>query len=72
MIKKESAHCFPSYAGELKFQVRETSMENFAIDIASRTCSCRKWDTSSIPYKHGVTALGLQEENPEEYVHECY
>lgn len=70
-INKESAHCFPSYARESKF-VRETSMEQFAIDTTSRTCSCRKWDISGSPCKYGVAALGLPGENPEDHVHEYY
>lgn len=71
-LKDASAFCFSSYAGGRKFQVKEVEGEQFAVDIGDRTCTCRKWDISGIPCKHGITALSLEGMKPEDYVDECY
>lgn len=71
-LKKESAMCYPSYVGRTKFQVREALMEQFSVDTGVRSCSCRKWDISGIPCKHGIAAIGLEGKKPEDFVDRVY
>ena len=37
-----------------------------------KTCSCRIWDISSIPYKHVMSAIYCNRERPEAYVDDVY
>ena len=46
--------------------------ERHVVDLVNRTCSCRVWDLTGIPYKHGVAALFVNCEKPEDYTHSCY
>ncbi|CAH9122301.1 unnamed protein product [Cuscuta epithymum] len=41
-------------------------------DMNERSCSCRGWGLSGIPCKHAISAIYNQDEDPEDYVHECY
>lgn len=40
--------------------------------VVNRTCSCRVWDLTGIPYKRGVVAIFMNREKPEDYTHPCY
>ena len=42
------------------------------VDIIKRTCSCRIWDLTGLPYKHGISAIVKNLEKVEDYVHPCY
>lgn len=71
-LKEQSAFCFPSYAGGSKFQVREMNNEQFCVDTNLKQCSCRKWQLTGIPCKHGISALGLQGLRVEDCVDKLY
>ncbi|GJX73167.1 hypothetical protein Tco_0311762 [Tanacetum coccineum] len=40
----------------------------FVVDIRARTCSCRSWQLSGIPYVHTVAALAFLNKDPKTYV----
>ncbi|KAL0287349.1 UNVERIFIED_CONTAM: hypothetical protein Scaly_2766500 [Sesamum calycinum] len=43
-----------------------------SVDLGSKSCSCRKWQLSSIPCKHACFAIYYEKQVPIDYVHECY
>lgn len=43
-----------------------------AVDLAKRTCSCKKWDLSGIPCSHAVSAIWHRGQEPEDYVSHWY
>ncbi|KAL0315334.1 UNVERIFIED_CONTAM: hypothetical protein Sradi_5411600 [Sesamum radiatum] len=42
------------------------------VDLLSRSCSCRRWDLTSIPCRHTISAIRCRNEVPEDYVHDVY
>ncbi|KAL6225712.1 hypothetical protein ACLB2K_004561 [Fragaria x ananassa] len=43
------------------------------VNIARRTCTCRRWDLSGIPCKHAISAVYLKRHDPaDDYVAACY
>ncbi|XP_076954994.1 uncharacterized protein LOC143629667 [Bidens hawaiensis] len=53
------------------FQVKDFD-EDLAVDLNSKTCSCRKWDLIGIPCKHVCSVAGFLGRNVELFVDECY
>ncbi|XP_059309851.1 uncharacterized protein LOC132060979 [Lycium ferocissimum] len=47
-------------------------MDNWAVDLEKRTCSCRKWSLTGIPCKHAIAAIWAKKDNIIDYVHDCY
>nr|XP_027077015.1 uncharacterized protein LOC113700766 [Coffea arabica] len=62
----------PIIAGVWKYEVRCMYRDRYTVDLASRTCSCRKWDLSGIPCSHAYSAITLTDEEPKTFVHDCY
>ncbi|GJT36810.1 crooked neck-like protein 1 [Tanacetum coccineum] len=55
-IKKE-AHLMKVQWNEAnKYQVSCSLGDQYVIDVVTRTCSCKKWKLTGIPYKHDVAA----------------
>ena len=46
--------------------------ERHVVDLVNRTCSCRVWDLTGIPCKHGVATIFVNCEKLEDYTHPCY
>ncbi|KAG8374557.1 hypothetical protein BUALT_Bualt10G0007800 [Buddleja alternifolia] len=44
----------------------------YNVNLHTSSCSCRRWDLSGIPCKHGMSAICDQALNPEDFVHEYY
>ncbi len=40
--------------------------------IKNKKCTCRLWDLTRIPCKHGVAAIYKNSEKPKDYLHACY
>ncbi|GKE20944.1 hypothetical protein Tco_1432456, partial [Tanacetum coccineum] len=58
-------------SGERRFKVRN-GYEGFKVDERLRTCICRGWQLTGIPYQHGFAALYFLHREPKEYVSEWY
>ena len=43
--------CDVQYAGELRFEI-ECQRQTFEVDLASKTCGCRKWDLTGVLCLH--------------------
>ncbi|XP_065623994.1 uncharacterized protein LOC136065147 [Quercus suber] len=50
----------------------DNERERHVVDLVNRTCSCRVWDLTGIPCKHGVAAIFVNREKSEDYTHPCY
>lgn len=76
--KDDASKCRCIYNGNWKFQVTGEYYEQYVVDMAQKTCSCRHWDLTGIPCKHAIAALwdqvehGQQVQLAEELVHPCY
>ncbi|WOH12434.1 hypothetical protein DCAR_0831938 [Daucus carota subsp. sativus] len=64
--------CKSTWTGADECEVRDIDGGQWVVDIAKKTCSCRRWDLSGIPCSHGCQSLFAMNLNPEEMVHECY
>ncbi|XP_076909604.1 uncharacterized protein LOC143566939 [Bidens hawaiensis] len=51
------------------FQVKNFS--DLSVDLNNRTCTCRKWELTGIPYYHVCAVAGFLKMNVEELVHSC-
>ncbi|VVA28315.1 PREDICTED: Transposase MuDR plant [Prunus dulcis] len=67
-----SRNCMATQARPYEFQVGDYLHDQHVIDIASKTCSCNRWDLNGIPCIHVVAAIYLYRVKPEDYVAECY
>ena len=43
-----------------------------AVNLAARTCTCRRWDVTGILCNHAVAAIIKLEQSPEDYVHDFF
>ncbi|KAK8707860.1 hypothetical protein V6N13_058912 [Hibiscus sabdariffa] len=66
------ALCWPTHAGDHKYQVSVGPLNQHEVDLEHHTCSCRKWDIIGIPCIHVVSVMILRNERHESYVHACY
>ncbi|WOL20552.1 hypothetical protein Cni_G29357 [Canna indica] len=45
---------------------------SYVVNLNSRTCSCRHWDLSSIPYNHAIACITWLKEEPDNYIDNYY
>ena len=50
----------------------DNERERHMVDLVRKTCSCKVWDLIGIPCKHGIAAIYVNREKPEDYTHPCY
>ena len=67
----KSSNCVSIYAGNGLFEV-ECKHQRFVVNLSKRTCGCRKWDLTSIPCQHAISAILFDGSVPEDYVHPYY
>nr|XP_027083986.1 uncharacterized protein LOC113706312 [Coffea arabica] len=70
--KQEQCMCIASYAGTMKYQISCPFGEQYIVDMAAKTCSCRKWQLRGIPCGHAVAAINRRHEAPEKHVSNTY
>ncbi|GJX23373.1 mutator type transposase [Tanacetum coccineum] len=62
--------------GPLTATVNEGIQNQVVVNLANRSCTCRKWEVSGIPCKHAVSCIfnmnynGMQVGLPEDWVHQ--
>ena len=54
------------YLGDKKFEVNTRSNEQFAVDLNTWYCGCRKWSISGLPCTHAMAAIISRGLNPVE------
>ncbi|GMP67552.1 hypothetical protein CsSME_00027494 [Camellia sinensis var. sinensis] len=70
-VKVESRNCFATWCRQLEFEVDHFQMR-YIVDLSTRTCSYKRWDLSSFPCSHAISAIQINHEQPEVYMHEYY
>ena len=56
----------------MKYQICCPFSDQFAVDLGSKTCTCRKWQLREIPYGHAVAAFNRRRDKPEKNVAPFY
>ncbi|KAL0436948.1 UNVERIFIED_CONTAM: hypothetical protein Sradi_0402700 [Sesamum radiatum] len=69
---EKSADCIPIKSDSSHWQLNCFDGSQHAVDLDSRTCSCRKWDLNGIPCKHACSVILCKGDDPMNYVNECY
>ncbi|XP_019184396.1 PREDICTED: uncharacterized protein LOC109179346 [Ipomoea nil] len=79
LIEQAAGNCLGNQSDEHLFEVRcmagNGSLEQHTVDLFRRACSCRKWDLTGIPCKHGVCAIWIRNGKSgvvHHYVDSCY
>ncbi|KAI5324027.1 hypothetical protein L3X38_033100 [Prunus dulcis] len=67
---KESGSCIAQNAGGNRFQVTHMLGRQYAVDLNTHSCSCRKLDLCGIPCCHAMAAISRQQRSPMTYVNE--
>nr|GEV15495.1 hypothetical protein [Tanacetum cinerariifolium] len=62
-IKKEAHFMNVQWNGANKYQVSSSLGDHCVVDVATMTCSCKKWELTGIPCKH-VADQGKHEDEP--------
>ena len=70
-LKLESRSFCAMPSGRFVYEV-DNERERHVVDLVGRTCSCRAWDLTEIPCKHGVATIFVNREKPKDYTHPCY
>jgi hypothetical protein len=77
-IKSDASQCTVVWSGPNKYQVSGPSQSQFVVKFDEKTCSCRRWDLTGIPCKHGVAVIwdmalnGIDVGIPETHVSQVY
>ena len=70
-LKLESKNFYAMPSRRFVYEV-DNERERHVVDLVGKTYSCRVWDLTGIPYKHGVVAIFVNCEKLEDYTHPCY
>ncbi|XP_048492961.2 uncharacterized protein LOC125493548 [Beta vulgaris subsp. vulgaris] len=69
--KNLAANCTPIPSTNIIFQVNY-HMDSVTVDLEARSCTCRKWDLTGIPYCHVVASIFFSREDDEDFVDPVY
>ncbi|GKV24507.1 hypothetical protein SLEP1_g34114 [Rubroshorea leprosula] len=65
--KIEAAKCRCEWNGRTHYDVWHWN-DKFVVDLIGINCSCRAWDLTGIPCPHALSAIGLGNFDPDEFV----
>ncbi|KAM0891124.1 hypothetical protein ACQ4PT_026581 [Festuca glaucescens] len=69
LAKKYSRPCTPRISGTDLWEVTNGKGDQIhAVDLAARTCGCRRWDVTGLPCNHACSAIIKAKQKPEDYV----
>ncbi|PWA75137.1 zinc finger, SWIM-type [Artemisia annua] len=77
-IKNVASNYKVMWNGGQKYQVTGSFGEQMVVDVERKTCTCRRWEISGLPYRHAVAAKWNMAVNgqpvplPEAWVDKCY
>ncbi|XP_075110256.1 uncharacterized protein LOC142181256 [Nicotiana tabacum] len=69
--KEQTLDCEQIEAGNGIWEVHE-GLEIYVTKLKEKVCTCRKWDVTGIPCRHGVSAIMTARREPEDFVHPFY
>uniref|UniRef100_A0A2N9FID4 SWIM-type domain-containing protein n=1 Tax=Fagus sylvatica TaxID=28930 RepID=A0A2N9FID4_FAGSY len=70
-LKMESRSFSAMFSGRFKYEV-DNDYERDVVNLTKKECTCRIWDLTGIPCKHGVASIYKNCEHPKDYLHDCY
>lgn len=70
--KKKSMEFIAHWNGMDQFEIAGCYGDKFKVNIAEKTCSCRRWQLNGIPYAHAISAMYFMGYTPEDFVDEVY
>ena len=70
-LKYESIHFNVTLSDRFMYEV-DNGRERHVIDLAKKACSCKIWDLTGLPCKHGISTIVKNLEKVEDNVHPCY
>ena len=70
-LKHESIPFSATPASSFTYEVNN-GCEGHVVNLAKKACSCRIWDLTGLPCKHGIFVIVKNLEKVEDYVHPCY
>ena len=69
LAKKYSRFCTPRISGTNLWQVTNKKGDQIhAVNLAARTCGCRRWDVTGLPCHHACSAIIKSKQRPEDFV----
>lgn len=77
-IKSKAEQYVATFCGAGKYQVAGPWQDQCIVDVGQQSCTCKRWELTGIPCKHGVAAIWDMGRNdkdvgiPESFVHPCY
>ncbi|KAL0408258.1 UNVERIFIED_CONTAM: hypothetical protein Sradi_1760200 [Sesamum radiatum] len=69
--RRESRNCFPSWAGEDKFEVMHF-MQNHVVYLKDKFCSCGMFQLVGFPCCHAIALIDYQRKNLDDFVEDCF
>ncbi|XP_075662560.1 uncharacterized protein LOC142632019 [Castanea sativa] len=70
-LKHESLPFSATPLGRFMYEV-DNGRERHVVDLVRKACSCRIWDLTRLPCKHGISVIVKNLEKVEDCVHSCY
>ncbi|XP_062018891.1 uncharacterized protein LOC133735500 [Rosa rugosa] len=70
--EKAAVDCIATFNGGDIAEVDNIEGSKNVVNLAMRTCTCRRWDLTGIPCKHAISAIYMKREDPDDYVAACY
>ena len=70
-LKHEYIPFSATSSGRFMYEV-DNGCERHVVDLVRKACSCRIWDLTGLPCKHGISAIVKNLKKVEDYVHPCY
>lgn len=69
LAKKYSKECTPRIAGTHIWEVTNgKGDQTHAVNLEARTCGCRRWDVTGLPFNRACSAIIKARQKPEDYV----
>ncbi|XP_062080936.1 uncharacterized protein LOC133785738 [Humulus lupulus] len=70
--KEVPKHCLVTRSDKFEFQVQCSNGSALVVDLEFRTCTCRRFQLSGLPYGHALATIWFMGGNVFDYVHEFY
>ncbi|XP_049399907.1 uncharacterized protein LOC125863995 [Solanum stenotomum] len=71
--QKADGEYIPRKSNQWNYEITGASiMDNWAVDLEKRACSCRKWSLTGIPCNHVIAAIWANRKDTFDYVYDSY
>ncbi|KAG8363080.1 hypothetical protein BUALT_BualtUnG0006100 [Buddleja alternifolia] len=70
--KKKSMEFIAHWNEHDQFELEGSFGDRFVLHLGEKTCSCRRWKLTGIPYAHAISDMYYMGYKPEDHVADCY